>query len=661
MSLSQNSSQLSLYHEESFNLYNPIDVLNQEIPISCIDKFCHLVGLIPPSFLYGATQSCQDIAEYKILSNSFAVQVHYIGGHYVVSCQNENHDIVVYDSLPSKNRVQQLMPQLLVLYERLQNFRRTEVKYIVAQVQGATVDCGAFAVANAHLLLSGVEPCSVRLLQNQLRAHLYQILASECVTPFPVDQNMTGRAEDNFYMPCTLQRKYGNYSQGKDSSIHTLSSKTNICQNKDSQEYDHSINSNIDQFTPVLLKKNKRKVKSTYMVQSKRQCLTKVSKLNCTEEAIESEQEKLVKKAHHLFEKKCNEGPVFVCTCCHRLLYKKSVRLLHKDKYAGASKRKQACMLEAIRQKISKDGKQKQDVANQIIDMKYLYPSNDGFLYMCFNCCRTIKKGNMPKIVKINGFHLNEVPKALKDLNDMEKHLIALRIPFMKMVSLPRGKQKAIHGPCVNVPAKIDTLCKLLPRLPGTAHIIPLKLKRKLRYKSAYMYKHVHPLKMQNALHWLKQNNRLYQDVVINNEWDTECCESDAEIFNGLTIIPEEENTIEEEKKHCTNNNNACNDLDDEDLQSDRQYFDDMIKTRGIPYDTCLEKDDIIYSVAPAERQIPLRILEDDRFEEQAFPVLFPKGTGGYKDICKNNKVTPRKYYAQRIMDVDVSKKSEII
>ena len=57
----------------------------------------------------------------------------------------------------------------------------------------------------------------------------------------------------------------------------------------------------------------------------------------------------------------------------------------------------------------------------------------------------------------------------------------------MKMVALPTGKQRSIHGPAINVPSKLDSICNLLPRLPSQTDIIPLKLKRKLRFKGHYI------------------------------------------------------------------------------------------------------------------------------------------------------------------------------
>ena len=61
----------------------------------------------------------------------------------------------------------------------------------------------------------------------------------------------------------------------------------------------------------------------------------------------------------------------------------------------------------------------------------------------------------------------------------------------MKMVALPSGKQRSIHGPAVNVPSKVDTICNVLPRLPLQTELVPLKLKRKLTYKGHYMYDYI--------------------------------------------------------------------------------------------------------------------------------------------------------------------------
>ena len=64
----------------------------------------------------------------------------------------------------------------------------------------------------------------------------------------------------------------------------------------------------------------------------------------------------------------------------------------------------------------------------------------------------------MPTQAKANKLELEDIPTDLFDLNPLEQ-LIYLRNPFMKKVALPSRKQRAIHGPAVNVPTDLtDTL-----------------------------------------------------------------------------------------------------------------------------------------------------------------------------------------------------------
>ena len=105
----------------------------------------------------------------------------------------------------------------------------------------------------------------------------------------------------------------------------------------------------------------------------------------------------------------------------------------------------------------------------------------------------------------------------MSTLNALELRLISMRVPIMKMVALPSGKQRSIQGPAVNVPSKLESLCTMLPRLPTQLELIALKLKRKLKYKGHYMYKYVSPEKLISAIQWLKANNPLYANVNVND------------------------------------------------------------------------------------------------------------------------------------------------
>ena len=135
-------------------------------------------------------------------------------------------------------------------------------------------------------------------------------------------------------------------------------------------------------------------------------------------------------------------------------------------------------------------------------DLSYI--NTDGKEWICKTCDRALMRGSMPLQAKAIGLQLREVPPELSGLNALELRLICLRVPFMKMVALPSGKQRSIHGPAVNVPSKVDTICNVLPRLPSQTELVPLKLKCKVAYRGHYMYDYITPQKPLDALKFLK-------------------------------------------------------------------------------------------------------------------------------------------------------------
>ena len=86
-----------------------------------------------------------------------------------------------------------------------------------------------------------------------------------------------------------------------------------------------------------------------------------------------------------------------------------------------------------------------------ILNPDYSYISFGGKEWICKTCDRALRRGCMPVQAKANGLQLSNVPPELSGLNPLELRLICLRLPFMKMVALPSGKQRSIHGPAVNV------------------------------------------------------------------------------------------------------------------------------------------------------------------------------------------------------------------
>ena len=64
-----------------------------------------------------------------------------------------------------------------------------------------------------------------------------------------------------------------------------------------------------------------------------------------------------------------------------------------------------------------------------------------------------------------------------------------IQTPFLTLIAMRMyGRHYKINGPPVNVPAKLDKIVEMLPRMPNELKLIPLKLKHKLEYKSYYMF-----------------------------------------------------------------------------------------------------------------------------------------------------------------------------
>ena len=105
-----------------------------------------------------------------------------------------------------------------------------------------------------------------------------------------------------------------------------------------------------------------------------------------------------VEDATSAFHSEVRVGADFVCTCCHRMMYRKSVFPCNKVKYTKAST----------------------DVLRKVFSADFAYISSDGKEWMCKTCDRALKRGSMPLQAKANGLHLCEVPPALSGLNALE-------------------------------------------------------------------------------------------------------------------------------------------------------------------------------------------------------------------------------------------------
>lgn len=278
------------------------------------------------------------------------------------------------------------------------------------------------------------------------------------------------------------------------------------------------------------------------------------------------------------FKMKKDQDPSYTCACCLRLLFQNQVQRIQLDHFENKS--------DSIRL-----------IAERCISDKYMHECNEtcdkncsySSLWLCKTCYRKISNGQIPAESAINNLELTDIPDVLENLNTLEKHLVSLHIPFMKVASLPKGGQNAIYGPVVCVPSDIKAVEKL-PRNEEDDLVLKVKLKRKLLYKGHYEYRFVNPSHIQKALDYLKEHNEWYTDA---------------------TIL-QKETKSDSENEHKLEFNESENESNHEEINEELE--DETVS--GVQYDTCLQPTDIgqevldhyfddIYNIAPAEGKKP--------------------------------------------------------
>ena len=123
------------------------------------------------------------------------------------------------------------------------------------------------------------------------------------------------------------------------------------------------------------------------------------------------------------------QGPYYICTVCHRLLYRNSVVTL--------------CSLMAYE-------------LRHIITDKLSF---DNEKYICKTCHNKLKKNKIPCQAVFNKLQVFDDSEELKALNKLETILIAQRLCFQKILIMSKGQQRKIRGAVCNVPVNFDAVC----------------------------------------------------------------------------------------------------------------------------------------------------------------------------------------------------------
>ena len=196
------------------------------------------------------------------------------------------------------------------------------------------------------------------------------------------------------------------------------------------------------------------------------------------------------------FNASISDSCSYVCSCCHQLWFKQSVRCISS--------------LETL-------------PLNKILLEKCLTDSHsvNNVEWICTTCLCNIRKGKIPKLSVLNGMKLSQKPPEL-DLCNLEERLIALRIPFMQIRCLGAGGQYLLKGSVVNVPAQIEPTIRALPRPHNKTETIPVKLKRMMSMTHAVTTENIRPDAVMLALKKMMSTSELYKEanISIDERWD---------------------------------------------------------------------------------------------------------------------------------------------
>ena len=309
------------------------------------------------------------------------------------------------------------------------------------------------------------------------------------------------------------------------------------------------------------------------------------------------------------------EGPYYVCVVCNRCLYRRSVVHFKVEKY----------VIDAI-------------------NIYHKVTSCDGNFYICHTCHKKLNISEIPAQAVSNKLDIYDFPDDLSNLNRLEKAIISRRILFKKVTIMPKGQTPKLKGSICNVPIDTVDVANTLPQGADSNGIVMIKLKRKLVYRGHVYFEAVSPDAVRSALEYLKMNNPLYYDILIDIGQIPENLLSLTEPID-IPIEIEPDNDGDDDDHHNNNinmDNNAPEDADNP-LDNDRLGATENMLLSNIPL-----AEDLI--IAPGEGRQPMSILLDEKCEELAHPFLFPTGKFGYR-VERDIKLSPVKYFNQRLLN----------
>ncbi|KAG1928320.1 ATP-dependent DNA helicase PIF1 [Pimephales promelas] len=391
---------------------------------------------------------------------------------------------------------------------------------------------------------------------------------------------------------------------------------------------------------------------TTYHILHRLQCALRIknkykSYIRSCQERPQPLVSKEMESAIHAFRCKIQKGPTHVCTVCHRALFPDQVRVCHRARYDKNAQVAAACLT----------GKYVH-TCDSACSGSCVVPEERKQEWICPTCDSHLKRGQMSSIAAANKMEVPPIPAELDDLNVLERQLIAKILPFAKIVTLPKGQQRAVRGAVVCVPSEMENTVNSLPRPRSEAQLLQVKLKRRVNFKGYQQFNTVNMHNVLAALSKLKAVHSEYRDISIRDSAVFESpLDEDADISESHL---DEEADVSEMQTEA----NAA-EQDEMQTEADEQHVSVEEKDElrpGLTLDTCMQPPDIgqeilsygegIFSIAPAQGHKPVGFFKIPKLEAMAFPVQFPTGQNSI-DEERQISISPSMYFNARLFSVD--------
>ena len=346
------------------------------------------------------------------------------------------------------------------------------------------------------------------------------------------------------------------------------------------------------------------------------------------------------------FKSETMYGPIFICCCCHRRLFKKTVAQFN-DK---------------IKQSIAKEAPgilERCIYTNSKIPELLLVDIGKGpQAWLCHTCKTYLKQDRMPPMCSRNNLQIDE--HDLSPLSELEASLISPNILYMKITALPVSRMSALNGKVTNVPIRPEdrhkTLTKIknasLPRTPDEAGLIAVTLKKKMTFSSHYLKAFIDVNKIFPWLHLFKAaGHPYYQDEACSPEqYQLKCAESDPEDYSDSSKVTDQDNSED-----------SSADVADQTEEQEEQDFqtNDPVRKHQFSYNksvilTDTNPEDRVVTLAPGEDQTPEHILSSPNWDIKAFPHLNnPDGSNGLNDPTRQVKLPLIQFFQQKVLNVN--------